>query len=120
MIRVIVGGQMDKQKIAHLIKQEGADAVEVSIGSDIDAAMKVKNGQADYYVGCCATGAGAALAMALAIVGANDCVSLSIPGKIKSTDEIQNAVAQGKKAFGFVNTDAERIVPSLVKALVSK
>lgn len=120
MKRIVVGGQMDKQKIADLIKESAGDKVEVSVTSDIDAAMRVASNQADYYIGSCATGAGAAIAMAIAMIGADMCVSLSIPGKIMNEDEIKQQVDSGKKAFGFVNTDAERIVPALIKILIEE
>ena len=118
--RVAVGGQMDKQQIEKLIKQYGGDNVEVCIKSDIEAAVAVKTNAADYYIGACATGAGAALAMAIGLLGAENCISLSIPGKILSDNEITQAVTAGKKAFGVVNTDAERIIPVLIKALLKK
>lgn len=33
--------------------------------------MKVKSGQLDYYIGACNTGAGAALSIAIAVIGYN-------------------------------------------------
>ena len=56
--------------------------------------------------------------MAIGLLGAENCISLSIPGKILADNEITQAVTAGKKAFGFVNTDAERIIPVLIKALL--
>ena len=58
--------------------------------------------------------------MAIGLLGAGQCVSLSIPGKILSDEEIAQAVNDGKKAFGFVNTDAERVLPVLVQAILKK
>lgn len=118
--KIAVGGQMDKQLIAKLIAQYGGEEVAVDIKGDIEAAMGVKTNAYDYYVGACATGAGAALAMAIGLLGADRCVSLSIPGKILSDEEIAQAVNDGKKAFGFVNTDAERVLPVLVQAILKK
>jgi|SRR5690554_796546 len=118
MIKIAVGGQMDKQNIAALIEKHGQGQVEVSIKSDIEAVLAVKNNQAQYYFGACATGAGGALAMAQALLGAQQCLSVSLPGKIISDQEIQKGVEEGKKAFGFVNTDAEKVVPILVDTIL--
>ncbi len=116
-MKIVVGGQMDKQLVADLVKQNCADA-EVSIKGDIEAALAIQTGQADYYVGACATGAGGALAMAIGLLGGQQCVSISIPGSIMSDEAIEDAVKSGKKAFGFVNTDASRVVPVLMAALI--
>ncbi|MEG0852975.1 MAG: DUF2620 family protein [Angelakisella sp.] len=114
MVKIVVGGQMDKQMLADILKKIGGDKVTVEIKSDIEAALAVKSGQADYYFGACATGAGGALAMAIGLIGMNECVSVSIPGKIMSNAEMVDAVAKGKKAFGFTNNDAEKVIPVLL------
>jgi len=44
----------------------------------------------------------------------------NIPGKILSDEEIAQAVNDGKKAFGFVNTGAGRVLPVLVQAILKK
>ncbi len=120
MVNIVVGGQMDKQTIAGLIEKIGGDKVAVTIKSDIEAALAVKAGEADFYIGACATGAGAALAMAYALIGADVCTALSIPGKISGEDEIKKALIDGKKAFGFVNNDADRLLPILIPLLIEK
>jgi len=120
MIKIVVGGQMDKQAIAKMIESYSAGKVEVSIKSDLEAAMAVQMGQADYYIGACATGAGAAIAMAIGMLGFDACASLSVPGKLMSEEEIKQQVESGKKAFGFVNTDIERVLPHLIKCLLEE
>lgn len=118
MVRIVVGGQMDKQSIAELIKKHGQGKIETSIMGDIEAVMAVKNNQADYYMGACATGAGGALAMAMGLLGGPSCLSVSMPGKIIPETDIREGVKSGKKAFGFVNTDAERVVPVLIDEIL--
>lgn len=120
MANIVIGGQMDKQQILRLIEKHGNEQVNASIKGDIEAALDVKSGQADYYFGSCATGAGGALAMAIGIVGAQSCLSVSVPGKIMSDEEIRKAVQDGKKAFGFVNTDAEKVIPILMDEILKK
>lgn len=120
MINIVVGGQMDKQQVSKLIEKYGEGKVNVSVKSDIEAALAIKSGQAQYYFGSCATGAGGALAMAIGIIGAQQCISVSIPGKVLSKDEIKQAVDNGKIAFGFVNSDAEKVIPILMKEILNK
>jgi hypothetical protein len=118
-VRIVVGGQIDKQKIADLIEAVGNGKAEVRTMSDIDAAMAIKNGDADYYFGSCQTGGGGALAMAIALLGMSNCAVLSMPGTIKSDAEILYEVSAGKKAFGFTAQHIETIVPSLMKHLLN-
>lgn len=66
-MKIVVGGQIDKQDIANIIKAELGEEAEVTVKGDLDATMGMKAGTYDYYVGACNTGGGGALAMALAI-----------------------------------------------------
>lgn len=118
MIKVVVGGQMDKAVLASLLQKYGGDKLSVEIKSDIEAALAVKSGQASYYFGACATGAGGALAIAIGLVGMDKCVSVSVPGRVMSEAEIRGAVAKGKTAFGFTNNDAEKVIPILVDEIL--
>ena len=69
MKKVVVGGQIDKKEIAEAIETLSNGELEVEIKSDLDAAMAVKAGTYDYYIGACNTGGGGALAMAIAMLG---------------------------------------------------
>ena len=120
MLKIIVGGQVDKDKIAALIKKLGGDQVTVTVKSDIEAAMAIKTGQQDYYIGACLTGGGGALAMAIALLGMSSCATLSMPGNIRSEAEIIKEVQAGKKAFGFTAQHAEQVLPVLMKELLAR
>ncbi|KAF0222934.1 MAG: hypothetical protein FD133_1319 [Erysipelotrichaceae bacterium] len=120
MLKIVIGGQMDKQVIANLITQLCNGTAEVSIKSDIEAAIAVQTNQAQYYFGACATGAGGALAMAIGLIGPQSCVSVSIPGRVFGEGELREAVRSGKKAFGFVNYDAEKVIPVLLDEILKK
>ena len=50
-MKIVVGGQMDKQILANLITKYGCGRVEVSIKSDIEAALAIQTNQAQYYFG---------------------------------------------------------------------
>ena len=119
-MKIVVGGQMDKQSIAKLIESLAADKVTVEIKSDIEATLAIQMGQADYYVGACSTGAGGALGIATGLLGPAKCVSISTPAKTMTQQEINDEVAKGKVSFGFVNYDAEKVVPMLLNALLNK
>ncbi|WP_373566174.1 DUF2620 family protein, partial [Salmonella enterica] len=54
-MKIVVGGQIDKQKVYDTIKGVVGDRASVEIKDDIAAAMAVKTGQADYYFGACKT-----------------------------------------------------------------
>ena len=49
-MKIVVGGQIDKENVAEIIKKYIPEA-EITIKSDIDAAMDVKMGNVDYYFG---------------------------------------------------------------------
>lgn len=115
-MKIAVGGQIDKENVAELLKKYFPDAV-ISIKSDIDAAMDVKLGNADYYFGACNTGGGGALAMAIALIGADKCATLAMPGNILSEEQIKEEVDKGKVAFGFTPQSAEEVVKTVASCL---
>ncbi len=119
MIRIVVGGQIDKTRVAELIKKAGGDKVTVVVKSDIEAALAIKSNQADYYFGACNTGGGGALAMAIALLGYSVCATVSMPGRIRSNEEIVKEVEAGKKAFGFTSEHAEQVIPVIMNKILS-
>ncbi|SKC81729.1 DUF2620 domain-containing protein [Maledivibacter halophilus] len=120
MIKIVVGGAIDKQNIAKIIEGIGGKDVKVEIKSDIEAAMAVKTGTADYYFGACNTGGGGALAMAIALLGAGKCATLSMPGKAPEEEKVIEAINKGKVAFGFTNEHINQAVPMILKLIINK
>lgn len=120
MLRIVVGGVIDKNQIAEMIKKIGGDKVSVTIKSDIEAALAIKTNQADYYFGACNTGGGGALAMAIALLGMSTCATVSMPGKIRSDEEINKEIENGKKAFGFTSQHAERVIPVIMNIILKE
>lgn len=116
-MKVVIGGQVDKKEVEALVKEYGPEGVETSIKSDVEAAMALKTGQADYYVGACHTGGGGALAMAIAIIGKPQCETVSMPGRKPDQNHITEAVKTGKKAFGFTSDHKESAVSMIMKAI---
>ena len=120
MVRIVVGGQINKQEICAFTKAFAGDKATVEVKNDLDAAMAMQMGQYDYYIGACNTGGGGALALAMALLGAGICQTISMPGKISSDEEIIASVKAGKKAFGFTAQHAEMVLPVLLKAILEK
>ena len=75
-MKIVVGGALNKKENAELIETYGNGQVEVQIMQDIQAALALKNGQADYYFGSCQTGAGGALGMAISMNGMDKCITV--------------------------------------------
>ncbi|MDQ0858043.1 DUF2620 domain-containing protein [Bacillus sp. V2I10] len=117
-MKIVVGGQVEKKEIESLVKKYGGEQVEVTVKADLEAAMLLKSGGADYYVGACHTGGGGALAMAIALLGKPKCATISMPGKTPLKENVQLAVDQGATAFGFTGDHKEKAVEYLMEALL--
>ena len=115
--KIVIGGQIDKAEIKELAEQYANGKFEITVKSDLDAAMSLKNGQVDYYLGACNTGGGGALAMAIALVGRDACETVSMPGRIMDEADIRKSVRNGKKAFGFTAQHKNVVVPILMDEL---
>ena len=118
MIRIVIGGQVEKQNIAKLVKEIGGDRVEVEVKTDLQAASDVKMGKADYYLGACHTGGGGALSMAMALLTRDKCATVSMPGRKPKEEEIIQAVADGKVAFGFTGDHYEQAVSIILREIL--
>lgn len=120
MKKIVIGGQIDKEEVKNIVEKYSESKFEIEIKSDLDAAMAVKSGQADYYLGACNTGGGGALAMALALLGRDNCVTVSMPGNIMTDDEIREQIQSGKKAFGFTAQHKDKVIPVIMEELLKK
>lgn len=117
MYHIAVGGQFNKKEIAEYLEKYGEGNFSAEIMTDMDAAMKVKNNQCDYYLGACQSGAGGALAMAYALIGRDKCATIANALVQPSEEKITQLLASGVKAFGFTNDRAENAVKAFVNAL---
>lgn len=120
MKKIVVGGQIDKKEVATLVEKYAEGKFTVEVKSDLDAAMALKSGAADYYFGACNTGGGGALAMAIALIGRNKTATVSMPGKIMSEEEMKQEVAAGKQAFGFTAQHKEQVVPVIMQEILKR
>ena len=116
MKKIGVAG-LQREQIKKTIEATAPGCFEVFIHNDMEAAMKVKSGPLDYYIGACNTGAGAALSIAIAVIGYNKSCTIAKPG-IKAKDEhIAKMIAEGKVAFGLSVEHVEHAIPMLINHL---
>ncbi|AKF37202.1 DUF2620 domain-containing protein [Yersinia enterocolitica] len=108
---------LQRELIREMIEQTAPHTFETFILSDMDAAVKVKEGQLDYYIGACNTGAGAALSMAIAIIGYNKSATIAKPGIKAKPEQIEKFVTEGKVAFGLSVEHIEHAIPLLITQL---
>lgn len=94
MKKIGVAG-LQREQIKKTIEATAPGCFEVFIHNDMEAAMKVKSGQLDYYIGACNTGAGAAL----------------------KDEHIAKMIAEGKVAFGLSVEHVEHAIPMLINHL---
>ncbi len=119
MKKIAIAG-LQREQIQQQIESTLPDTFECHILTDMDAAMKVKAGEMDYFIGCCNTGAGGALAMAIAIIGFGQCCTIAKPSIQAKQEEVQQFIDKGCVAFGLSLEHVEHAVPMLVKLLAAK
>lgn len=120
VIKFVVCG-MAKEQIARAVRDTGGTAVEVRVTSDFEAAAAIQGGQADYYIGACQSGAGGALAVAIAMLGFDQVVRLSGVGS-SGIDEslLARGVADGKRAYGIAHSHIDGGVPLVVRTILDR
>jgi hypothetical protein len=117
MIKLAIGGQLNKNEIKQIIEREGGQNFSAEIFSDTEAALKVKTGEYDYYVGACQSGAGGALAMAYGILGRDKCATIAMAGRAPKEAKVKEFIDKGAKAYGFTGDQTEASVSMLLKLL---
>ncbi|WP_064607864.1 DUF2620 domain-containing protein [Photobacterium sp. J15] len=111
---------LQREKIKDQIEKTLPGHFECHILNDMDAAMKVKTGELDYYIGCCNTGAGAALSIAIAIIGFAQSCTIAKPAIQAKPDEVKRFIEEGKVAFGLSVEHVEHAIPMLITTLANK
>lgn len=112
---------MGKEEIARAVRESGGPAVEARVTSDFEAAAAIKNGTADFYIGACQSGAGGALAVAIALLGFESVVRLSGVGSAGvDASLVETSVASGKRAFGIAHSHISTGVPLIVRSILAE
>ncbi|MFJ9178617.1 DUF2620 domain-containing protein [Streptomyces sp. NPDC102360] len=117
MTKILTGG-VGKVEVANTVKELGLDGVEVTVSSDMDAAMKLRAGQADYFLGTCHTGAGASLGVLVGLMGQAACHTFG--RGVPTEDEVATLLADGNKVFGFSMDQIEQVAPVIARAIADR
>jgi hypothetical protein len=84
---------------------------------DMEAATCLTRDELSYVVGVCESGGGAALAMAIALVGPDSCTNLSKMGRPIDPARLPSLLADGVRVFGVARDHVATVVPALGRAL---
>jgi hypothetical protein len=86
--------------------------------SDLDAALAMQEGKFDLYLGSCDTGGGGALAMAISLLGIQKTKTIATQSSKKSEEEIIQMIKNGVIAFGFVSSEVDYAIKTIVKNFI--
>lgn len=117
-MKIAIGGQLNKNEIKDYINAHGEGKITCEIFTDMDAAMKVKTGEYDYYVGACQSGAGGALGMAYAILGRDRCITIGMAGIAPKEEKVIEGFKKDCKAFGFTNDQVDIAMKYMIQYLL--
>lgn len=117
MIRIAIGG-LRKELIQKVADEVGQGQVETIISSDFEAAKMVKARKADYHLGACNSGGGAALSVAIGILGYTHCSTVARAGGKPNRVEIEKLIKKGKVAFGMSVEAIEEAVPMIIDSIL--
>ncbi|WP_326679940.1 DUF2620 domain-containing protein [Streptomyces sp. NBC_01237] len=117
MTKILTGG-VGKIEVTDTIRKLAIEGIDVVASSDMDAAMKLRVGQADYYLGTCHTGAGASLGVLVGLMGAAACHTFG--RSVPTEDEVTALLADGKKVFGFSMDQIDTIAPLMARAIAAR
>ncbi|NCO47208.1 MAG: DUF2620 domain-containing protein [Vibrio sp.] len=119
MKKIAIAG-LQREQIRAQIELSEPGIFECHILSDMEAALKVKAGEMDYFIGCCNTGAGGALAMAIAIIGFGQSCTIAKPAIKAKETEVAQFIERGCVAFGLSIEHIEHAIPMLANLLDKK
>lgn len=111
---------LQREVMDNAIKSFGNEKIETIITTDMNGCNLIKKGEVDYYFGACNTGAGAAISIAIGLLGYGKCCTIAKPGKGANPDEVEKFVSEGKIAFGMSIENIEKAIPMLLKELVKE
>ncbi|MFE7119912.1 DUF2620 domain-containing protein [Streptomyces sp. NPDC057654] len=117
MTKILTGG-VGKVEVAETVKKLALDGVEITVSSDMDAAMKLRAGQADYFLGTCHTGAGASLGVLVGLMGKDACHTFG--RSVPTEDDVNALLAEGKKVFGFAIDQIDLVAPVMARAIAAR
>ncbi|MEV0036771.1 DUF2620 domain-containing protein [Streptomyces sp. NPDC050804] len=117
MTKILTGG-VGKTEVAQTVGALALDGLEITLSNDMDAAMKLRAGQADYYLGTCHTGAGASLGILVGLLGQPLCHTFG--RSVPTEEQVAGLLADGKKVFGFAIDQIDVIAPIMARAIAAR
>ncbi|MEV3933701.1 DUF2620 domain-containing protein [Streptomyces sp. NPDC053728] len=117
MTKILTGG-VGKVEVTRAVGALALDGLDIVPSSDMDAAMKLRVGQADYYLGTCHTGAGASLGVLVGLMGSAACHTFG--RGVPTEEEVTALLADGKKVFGFSMDQIDTIAPLMARAIAAR
>ncbi|MFC4493997.1 DUF2620 domain-containing protein [Streptomyces ovatisporus] len=117
MTKILTGG-VGKAQVAEALGELGIGGLEVTVSNDMEAAMKLRAGQADYYLGTCHTGAGASLGVLLGVLGSGTCHTFG--RRVPTEEDVAELLDSGKKVFGFGMDQISATTPVIAHAIAAR
>jgi hypothetical protein len=117
MAKILIGG-VGKTEVADTVSGLGLDDVQVAVSNDMEAAVTLRTGRADYYLGTCHTGAGASLGVLVGLVGAAKCHTFG--RSVPSQEEVRALLEEGKTVFGFAIDQIDTVSPLVARAIAAR
>lgn len=114
-MKILVYGIGRERVIDALRKRDSGTTIEAT--SDYESALAVKQTSDVFAIGVCLSGAGGALAIPRALLGADLVAQLSTPTRVPSEREILEAVGRGSRVFGLAVAHVDAAVPVLLTEL---
>jgi hypothetical protein len=116
-IRILTGG-VAKDEAEQALRALGLPGLEVRRSSDLEAAMKLRSGGAEYYIGTCHTGAGASLGVLVGLLGSACCHTFG--RGLPEPAEVERLLGAGVRAFGVSMDRMDEVLPVLGRALAAR
>ncbi|MFG2529872.1 DUF2620 family protein [Streptomyces sp. NPDC048516] len=117
MTKILTGG-LGKSEVAGQVTGLGLPDVEIAVSNDMDAAVQLRAGQADYFLGTCHTGAGASLGVLVGLLGAAACHTFG--RSVPTAEQIEALLDEGKKVFGYAVDRMDAVTPVLARAIAAR
>ncbi|MGH3310911.1 MAG: DUF2620 family protein [Streptomyces sp.] len=117
MTKILTGG-LGKAEVADVLTRLRLDGLEITLSNDMDAAIRLRAGQADYYLGTCHTGAGASLGVLLGVLGSGACHTFG--RGVPAEQEVTALLDGGKRVFGFGMDQISATTPVIARAIAAR
>lgn len=111
---------LQRELMEKTIKSFGNEGIQTVITTDMNGCSMIKKGEVDYYFGACNTGAGAAISIAIGLLGYGKCCTIAKPGMGAKVHEVEKFVKDGKIAFGMSIENIEQAIPILLNQLLKE